>query len=302
VEQEHDVGGHVLLHVAAGEGWDPLVALCVSRSLAGIEALSGIPGTVGAVPIQNVGAYGQQVAESIAAVHVYDRRQRQIRVLTPAQCGFSYRRSAFAATPNRYVILGVTFRLVKSTVSRPLRYAELCNVLGIEEGAVAPLTEVRQATLALRRSKGMVLAPDDHDTWSVGSFFKNPIVEPTAFEELQRRARERFGVHSVQQEHVADGKVKLSAAQLIERAGFERGYPLQHDPLSPVATSTKHALALTNRGAATTCQLVALAHEIAQGVHRTFGVRLAPEPVFVGMEWSGARAKVRSPIKGRSGR
>ena len=264
------------LRVAAGEPWDEVVAACVADGLAGIECLSGIPGATGATPIQNVGAYGQEVVETVVAVRVLDRADGGVRELAPADCGFSYRSSAFKRTPGRWVVLSVVFELAPSPLSGPVRYAELARALGVELGARAPLAEVREAVLALRRRKGMVLDGADPDTFSAGSFFTNPILEPPAFEAVVAAA----GV-SPPAWPEADGRVKTSAAWLIERAGFARGYG---DPRG-IAISSKHVLALTNRGAGTTAHLLALAHEISGRVRERFGVELVPEPVFVGVDW-----------------
>ena len=269
--------------VAAGEPWDPLVARWVGAGLSGVECLAGIPGSVGATPIQNVGAYGQEVAETIVSVRAYDRMLGTVLEVPAAECGFSYRSSAFKRTPGRWVVLAVTFELERRADSQPVRYAELARELGIAEGERAPLAEVREAVLALRRRKGMVIDPDDPDSVSAGSFFTNPVLGAAAFAELEERAREWVGDEArVPRFPQADGSVKTSAAWLIERAGFARG----HGDPATVAISGKHTLALTNRGAGTTAQLVALAREIAAGVEDRFGIGLVPEPVFVGHEWS----------------
>ena len=266
-----------LVVAQAGEPWDPLVARCVQEGLQGFECLCGIPGSVGATPIQNVGAYGQEVAETIVSVRAYDRELDMVLTVGAGECGFSYRSSAFKRTPGRWVVMSVAFELEARGDSMPIRYAELARALGIELGERAPLADVRAAVLGLRRRKGMVIDPGDPDSVSAGSFFTNPILDPAAFAELEERAGEqppRF-----RQE---DGTVKTSAAWLIERAGFGCGYG---DP-DTIAISDKHTLALTNRGAGTTAQLLALAHEIAAGVRGAFGVQLEPEPVLVGHEWS----------------
>jgi UDP-N-acetylmuramate dehydrogenase len=256
------------LDVAAGEPWDPFVARCVGAGLAGVEALSGIPGSVGATPIQNVGAYGQDVRETIAAVRILDRRSGEVGELAAADCGFTYRSSAFKRDPSRWVVLSVRF-VLQERAAAPARYAELARAVGDE----APLDEIRAAVLSLRREKGMVLDPADHDTWSAGSFFTNPILDVAAFAPLAARGAPSWPE--------PDGRVKTSAAWLIEHAGFSRG----HGDPAGIALSTKHVLALTNRGAGTTAQLVALAREIAAGVREAFGVDLHPEPVFAGHEW-----------------
>jgi UDP-N-acetylmuramate dehydrogenase len=270
------------LEVAAGEPWDPLVAHCVAAGLAGIECLAGIPGSVGATPIQNVGAYGQEVAETISAVRVLDRADGSVRTLAPADCAFTYRSSAFKRAPGRWVVLAVSFALEASERSAPIRYTELARALGVEVGARAALADVREAVLRLRRGKGMVLDPGDADTVSAGSFFTNPVLGTEAFAALRARATERLGPDATPPAWPdADGHVKTSAAWLIERAGFHRG----HGNPEGIAISGKHTLALTNRGAGTTAELIALAREIAGGVQDAFGVALVPEPVLVGPRW-----------------
>jgi UDP-N-acetylmuramate dehydrogenase len=266
---------HGRVTVQAGEPWDDFVAAAVDRGVAGIECLSGIPGSVGATPIQNVGAYGQEVAETVAAVRVLDRRAGAILELGPEDCGFAYRSSRFKREPGRWVVLSVSFHLHPGEQSAPIRYAELARTLGVEIGERAPLRDVREAVLGLRRGKGMVVDPDDPDSVSAGSFFTNPILTAEAFEALERRAGERPPAWPE-----PDGRTKTSAAWLIERAGFTKGYG---DP-QRIAISSKHTLALTNRGAGTAAGLVALAREIAGGVRVRFGVRLVPEPGLVGLE------------------
>jgi UDP-N-acetylmuramate dehydrogenase len=259
--------GGVLVTVAAGESWDELVATAVARGWTGLEALSGIPGSVGATPIQNVGAYGQEVSQTIAKVRVWDRTLRGVRTFANADCGFAYRHSRFKADPGRHVVLDVTFQLRQGSLGAPVRYAELARRLGVAEGERAALADVRQAVLDLRRGKGMVLDADDHDTWSAGSFFTNPVVDPAAVPE---------GAPAWPQ---PDGRVKTSAAWLIDHAGFARGYGA-----GPARLSTKHTLALTNRGEATTADLLGLAREVRDGVERAYGIRLVNEPVLVGCE------------------
>ena len=284
--QRRDADGRALLDVQAGEPWDPFVARCVADGLAGVECLSGIPGSVGATPIQNVGAYGQEVADTIAAVRVLDRRTGVVVELDAADCGFSYRSSVFKRTPGRWVVLAVRFALPVSERSLPLRYGELARSLGVEAGGTAPLGDVREAVLALRRGKGMVLDPDDPDSVSAGSFFTNPILAPEDFARLEERVRERLGPEAhVPRWPEPDGAIKTSAAWLIEHAGFTKG----HGDPATIAISAKHTLALTNRGAGTTALLVALAREVAAGVREAFGVELHPEPVFVGHAWDQDR-------------
>jgi UDP-N-acetylmuramate dehydrogenase len=257
--------GRVTIEAQAGEPWDPLVERCVAEGLAGVECLSGIPGSVGATPIQNVGAYGQEVAETIASVRVLDRARDEVREMSAAECAFTYRSSVFKRTPERWVVLAVGYVLERSGRSAPIRYAELARALGVRVGDRAALGDVREAVLRLRRGKGMVVDPADPDSVSAGSFFTNPILAADDFAALERRVAE----------------LKTSAAWLIERAGFARGHGNPHG----IAVSGKHTLALTNRGAGSTAELVALAREIAGGVREAFGVEMVPEPVFVGHAW-----------------
>jgi UDP-N-acetylmuramate dehydrogenase len=259
--------GGVLVTVAAGEPWDPFVSQAVERHWVGLEALSGIPGSIGATPIQNVGAYGQEVSQTLASVRVWDRKLRGMRTFAASDCGFGYRTSRFKADPGRHVVLEVTFQLRQGELGAPVTYAELARTLGIELGTRAPMTDVRRAVLDLRTRKGMVLDADDHDTWSAGSFFTNPVVAPDEVPD---------GAPTWPQ---PDGTVKTSAAWLIERAGFAKGYGD-----GPVRLSAKHTLALTNRGDATTADLLALAREIRDGVEQRFAIRLINEPVLVGCE------------------
>jgi len=269
--------------VQAGERWDPFVAKCVESGLAGIECLSGIPGSTGATPIQNVGAYGQEVADVITSVRVLTRGDGTITELTPDECGFSYRASAFKREPGEWVVLAVTFELDAQQESRPLRYAELARSLDIELEQSAPLAEVREAVLDLRRSKGMVIDPNDPDSVSAGSFFTNPILDPAHFEQLEERVARDLGPDQrLPSFPEPDGQVKTSAAWLVERAGFGRGYGAP----GPIMVSTKHSLALTNRGGGTTHELIRLAREIQRGVRKRFGVELTPEPTFVGDGWT----------------
>jgi UDP-N-acetylmuramate dehydrogenase len=267
VEDDDPTCGGVLVTVAAGESWDALVATAVERGWVGVEALAGIPGLVGATPIQNVGAYGQDVSQTVARVRVWDRVLRGVRTFANADCGFGYRTSRFKKDPGRHVVLDVTFQLRQGVLGAPVEYAELARALGVELGQRAPLADVRGAVLELRRGKGMVLDAEDHDTWSAGSFFTNPVVDAADVPD---------GAPAWPQ---PDGRVKVSAAWLIERAGFHKGYAA-----GPVGLSTKHTLALTNRGGATTEQLLALARELRDGVEAAHGIRLVNEPVLVGCE------------------
>jgi len=266
-------GGRVTVTVQAGESWEDLVARAVADGLAGVECLAGIPGLAGATPVQNVGAYGQEVAETVRTVRVWDRERVELRELSTVDCGFAYRTSIFKNV-ERYVVLSVTFSLEPSEVSAPVRYAELAHALGVAIGERAKLADVREAVLALRRGKGMVLDPADHDTWSAGSFFTNPVlstVDTAAF-----GARLPPGT-AYPHWPAPDGGTKLSAAWLIEHAGFGKGYRRGR-----VALSGKHTLALTNRGGATTEDLLGLAREIRDGVYARYGVTLHPEPRLVG--------------------
>jgi len=273
VEQD---GNRVVVTAQAGEPWDELVAWAVEEGLAGVECLSGIPGLVGAVPMQNVGAYGQDVSETIVRVRAFDRRLGRVVDIDRADCAFAYRTSAFRGS-DRWVILAVTFALERSATSRPVRYAELARALGVGEGAAAPLAEVRRTVIELRRKKGMVLDASDPDTTSAGSFFTNPILSKEAFEALKERAKDEGPIPVFPE---PDGRLKVSAGWLIEHAGFRKGFAGDG---GRVAVSSKHALALTNRGGASTAELVALARRIRAGVLERFGVALENEPVFVGV-------------------
>ncbi len=266
VERRDGDDGTVYLTVQAGVVWDELVRDAVDGGLAGLETMSGIPGLAGATPVQNVGAYGSEVADVISGLTVLDRDSGQVQAWAPQRCGFGFRTSAFKYT-DRYVVLEVTLRLTEDERSRPVRYLELARRLGVEPGETAPLGDVRAAVLDLRRSKGMLLDAEDHDTWSVGSFFVNPFVAP----ELVPDGCPNWSV---------DGQIKLSAAWLIEQAGYGKGYS---GGRTGVAVSGKHSLALTNRGGATTAELLELAAEIRAGVHSRFGIRLRPEPRLAGV-------------------
>ena len=291
-------GPVVEVSVAAGQDWDGLVRQCVAAGLSGIECLSGIPGLAGATPIQNVGAYGQDVAQTITAVRAYDRLRGEIIELGNADCGFGYRTSMFkreaaagpasgagprpAADPRgatgRYVVLTVTLGLTVSALSAPVRYGELARSLGVAEGGRVPLADARDAVIALRRGKGMVLDDADPDTRSAGSFFTNPVVSAAQFADLA--AAVRGGIPHFAAE---DGGVKVPAAWLIEHAGFGKGYALSQDPTA-ARISAKHTLALTNPGQSSTADLVRLARHIRAGVRATFGIELAAEPTLVSVQ------------------
>lgn len=255
------------LSVAAGEPWDDFVATSVAAGHVGIEALSGIPGYVGTAPIQNVGAYGQEVADTIARVRTWDRVERRVHTHSAQECDFGYRLSRFKREPNRWVVLAVSFQFRLGELSAPVRYAELARTLGVDVGQRAPLGQVREAVLALRRGKGMVFDPQDPDSHSAGSFFTNPILSGP--DEVPDGAPVFLQ---------GDGTAKTSAAWLIEHAGFERGF--SH---GQARISAKHCLALTNPGAATTAEVIGLARLIRDAVQRAFGLTLEPEPRLVGV-------------------
>jgi UDP-N-acetylmuramate dehydrogenase len=278
VDSEDSCGG-ANVTVAAGEPWDDLVARAVDEDWSGVEALSGIPGSTGATPIQNVGAYGQEVAQTIARVRVWDRLEERVRTMTSLDCRFTYRNSLFKGT-DRYVVIDVMYQLVLGSLSQPVRYADLAGQLDVAVGERVPLGEARDAVLAQRRRRGMVLEPADHDTWSCGSFFTNPVLPAAEFAQLESRVAARLGADAPAPPRFAapDGHVKTSAAWLIERAGFGKGFGLP----GPAALSTKHTLAVTNRGDATASDVIVLARRVRDGVQEAFGVTLVNEPVVVG--------------------
>lgn len=272
--------GGAIVEYFAGVTWDRAVRYAIAREMVGIEALSGIPGTVGATPIQNVGAYGQEVSSTISRVRTWDREKHAVRTFFAADCEFAYRDSIFkrtrysgpvASPTGRYVVLSVTFQHTIGSLSAPIRYGQLADTLGVQAGGRAPMQEVREAVLAVRASKGMVLDPADHDTWSAGSFFTNPILEASQAAELPEGAP---------QFDAGDGRIKTSAAWLISHAGVERGHAVGER----AAVSSKHSLALTNRGGATSDDLVALARDVQGRVQETFGIQLVPEPVRLGLD------------------
>ena len=270
--------GAVDVTVAAGEDWDDVVAATVAEGLAGLESLSGIPGRAGATPIQNVGAYGREVAEVITRVRVHDRRGGQILVLSNEECSFAYRTSLFKSTPSRYVVLDVTFRLARQAQSLPVKYAELAAELGVALGERASIAEARSAVLKIRARKGMVLNPGDPDTRSAGSFFTNPIITTAEFAAVEAAAA-ACAAGPVPGYQAGPGLVKVPAAWLIEHAGFNKGYGAP----SPARVSSKHTLALVNAGHASTADLLALAREIVSGVRSAYGVTLTPEPILIGV-------------------
>ncbi|MFI6000673.1 UDP-N-acetylmuramate dehydrogenase [Streptomyces sp. NPDC051366] len=275
-----EASGGTTLELAAGENWSDAVARAVEAGLAGIECLAGIPGSAGATPIQNVGAYGQEVCDTITEVVAYDRTRRETVTLTAAECAFSYRDSLFKHQPDRYVVLRVRFALEDAGgLSAPIKYPETARALGVEAGDRVPVTQARETVLRLRAGKGMVLDPADHDTWSAGSFFHNPILSDEAYAAFLARVQDRLGPETAPPAYPAgDGRTKTSAAWLIDKAGFTKGYGT-----GPARISTKHTLALTNRGEATTEDLLTLAREVVAGVHAAFGVTLVNEPVTVGV-------------------
>ena len=267
--------GQVDVTVAAGEDWDDVVAAVVAEDLAGVECLSGIPGRTGATPIQNVGAYGQEVAEVITTVRVFDRLTGRTQIIPNGRCRFSYRTSLFKAEqPGRYLVLAVTFRLNRESRSMPVKYAELASELDVRMGERAGVSEVRSGVLKIRARKGMLLNPGDPDSRSAGSFFTNPVLSAAQFARVEAAA-----AGPVPRFDAGDSRVKVPAAWLIEHAGYGKGYG------SPgrARISAKHTLALVNAGGATTADLLALARDIRDGVRAAFGVTLEPEPTLVGV-------------------
>lgn len=271
-------GDTALVTAGAGVAWDALVAQLVDAGLAGVESMSGIPGRVGATPMQNVGAYGQEVADTIELVRVLDRQTGALESFQPADCGFAYRSSVFKGSA-RWIVVEVRFRLRRSALSGPIRYPELSRALGVGDGEGAPLAEVRRTVIELRRGKGMVVDATDPDSRSAGSFFMNPIVDAATLAMVESRVP---AGQTMPKFPAPTGQTKLSAGWLIERAGFVKGTSRGN-----VGISSKHALALISRSGATTTELLALAHEIQEGVRERFGVDLVPEPVIVGADASG---------------
>jgi UDP-N-acetylmuramate dehydrogenase len=268
---EITVEGNVV-RAEAGAVWDDVVVTSLAHGLGGLECLSGIPGSAGATPVQNVGAYGAEVADTIRRVRLLDRRTGEDHWVSPEVLEFGYRTSILKYS-QAAVVLEVEFALDAEGRSAPLRYGELAAALDAEPGSLADPVLVREAVLSLRASKGMVLDEADHDTWSVGSFFTNPVVEPADFERLQR------GADGPVPNYPAPNGVKLAAGWLVERAGFGKGYPGED---AQARLSTKHALAVTNRGGASTADVIALARAVRDGVSTTFGIDLTPEPILIG--------------------
>ncbi|MGE0867815.1 MAG: UDP-N-acetylmuramate dehydrogenase [Kofleriaceae bacterium] len=265
-------GDHVRVTAGAGVSWDAFVAEIVDAGLVGIECLAGIPGLVGATPIQNVGAYGQEVADTLVTVRVLDRTTGEVVTIDRDACGFAYRTSVFKGS-ERWIVLDVQFRLGRDTAGAPIRYGELARSLEISEGDRAPLADVRRTVIELRRGKGMVLDPGDPESRSAGSFFMNPIVDAATLALIRSRLAAGVVMPAFPQ---PDGSTKLSAGWLIEQSGFAKGFTIGR-----VGISRKHALALVNRGGATARELLELARMIVAGVHARWGVWLVPEPVVV---------------------
>jgi len=268
-ESEVDACSGATLTIGAGENWDSFVVTTISRGFAGLETLSGIPGTVGAAPIQNIGAYGHEVSEFITRVRTYDRQAKAIKTFTNSECEFEYRNSHFKKHPGRYIVLSVQFQIRRGEVSTPITYAELAKKLGISVGEKAPVIDVRKAVMELRAAKGMLLNPDDKDSWSAGSFFTNPIVSTEVASALPENAPKW---------PMADGRVKTSAAWLIENSGIAKGHA--H---GGAQVSSKHVLALTNSGSATAEEICELAREVRASVEAKFGITLEPEVNLVGL-------------------
>jgi UDP-N-acetylmuramate dehydrogenase len=268
-ESEVDACSGATLTIGAGENWDQFVATTIARGFAGLETLSGIPGTVGAAPIQNIGAYGHEVSEFITRVRTYDRQSKAIKTFTNAECEFEYRNSHFKKHPGRYIVLSVQFQIRTGEMSTPITYAELAKKLGIEVGEKASVVDTRKAVMELRAAKGMLLNPNDKDSWSAGSFFTNPIVSTEIASALPEGAPKW---------PTADGRVKTSAAWLIEYSGIDKGQ--SH---GGAAVSSKHVLALTNTGSATAEEIAQLAREVRASVQAKFGIVLEPEVNLVGI-------------------
>ena len=268
-ESEVDACSGATLTIGAGENWDDFVRTTISRGFAGLETLSGIPGTVGAAPIQNIGAYGHEVSEFITRVRTYDREAKAVKTFTNSECEFEYRNSIFKRTPGRYIVLSVQFQIRRGETSTPITYAELAKKLGIEVGEKAPVVDVRAAVMELRAAKGMLLNPDDKDSWSAGSFFTNPIVSIEIATTLPEGAPKW---------PLTDGRVKTSAAWLIEHSGIDKG-----QAFGGARISTKHVLALTNSGSATASEICELARAVRAAVQAKFGITLEPEVNLVGI-------------------
>lgn len=270
VQAEVDACSGATLTIGAGEDWDTFVETTIEGGFAGLETLSGIPGTVGAAPIQNIGAYGHEVAEFITRVRTYDRQKKEIKTFTNSECEFSYRNSHFKSHPERYVVLDVQFQIRRGEMSDPITYLELAKKLGIEPGDKARVVQTRAAVMELRGSKGMLLNNEDKDSWSAGSFFTNPIISQQAADALPNAAPKW---------PLNDGRVKISAAWLIENSGMHKG-----DEVGGARISTKHVLALTNSGTATASDIAQLARQARDHVKDAFGIILETEVNLVGIE------------------
>jgi len=270
LEAEIDACSGATLSIGAGENWDDFVKATISRGFAGLETLSGIPGTVGASPIQNIGAYGHEVSEFITRVRTYDREKREIKTFTNEECQFSYRNSYFKSHPGRYVVIEVQFQLRMGIETTPITYVELANKLEIGVGEKAPVAATRKAVLELRAAKGMLLNPSDRDSWSAGSFFTNPIIDAATAAKLPADAP-RWPQE--------DGRIKTSAAWLIEHSGIKKG-----DSFGGARVSTKHVLALTNAANATAQDIASLAKSAQQHVQNAFGITLEPEVNLIGLD------------------
>lgn len=276
VESENDAARRVY-RVGAGETWDDLVALTVRESCAGLECLSGIPGSVGGTPVQNVGAYGQEVSQTITRVRVLEIPTGRVREMSNQDCGFAYRSSIFNNTRRgEFVVLEVTYRLERNAAPT-LEYADVKKYFAEKHRAQPTLQETRDAVRSIRQSKAMLLVTGDEDCRSAGSFFKNPLVSVAEADRLQALVPSLAPGKSLPRYPGEDGLVKLSAAWLVEQAGFHKGYVR-----GPVGISRKHSLAIVNRGGATARDIVALKDEVQRRVRQMWGVELHPEPVFVG--------------------
>ena len=265
---DYDACSGGMIEVSAGEDWDKFVEISIEKGFADLESLSGIPGTVGGAPIQNIGAYGHEVSETIARVKTYDRSKGEVKTFTNAECKFSYRNSIFKEQPGKYVILTVTFQLRKGAQSLPIAYAELAKQLSVNIGDQVEVTKVRQAVLKLRASKGMLINLENEIN-SAGSFFVNPILSKSAADKLPADAP-RWPQN--------DGKVKTSAAWLMEHSGVVKG-----EKLAVAQISNKHVLALTNSGDATAEDIIELARRARKKVYEKFGIKLEAEVQLVGV-------------------
>ena len=270
IQAEVDACSGATLTIGAGEDWDAFVITTIQSGFAGLETLSGIPGTVGAAPIQNIGAYGHEVSEFVTRVRTYDRQEKAIKTFTNGECQFSYRNSLFKSHPGRYVVLDVQFQIRRGEMSDPITYLELAKKLGVDPGEKATVIDTRNAVMALRGSKGMLLNSEDHDSWSAGSFFTNPIISQQAADALPNAAPKW---------PLNDGRVKISAAWLIENSGMHKG-----DEVGGARISTKHVLALTNSGTATASDIAQLARQARDHVLQAYGITLEAEVNLVGIE------------------